>query len=136
MSATIEEKKKFLKQYRYLLFSEKGIEDEIRELRASAMFPAQVNDGMPHGTGLSDLSSYAAILDKMMKKLWDEKQKKWEARREIMKAIEELPNETEKCILIDRYINGKKWEEIAVDMSYSYQHVIRLHGNALIHLKI
>jgi len=34
-------------------------------------------------------------------------------------------------LLTLRYIEGKRWEQIAVDLGYSYRNVIRLHGKAL-----
>ena len=37
----------------------------------------------------------------------------------------------EKEVLIRRYLMGKAWEQIAVEMNYTYRHVTRLHGTAL-----
>ena len=134
--ASIEDKKAFLRQYLNCVRAEKGINDEIETLRASAMLPAIAMDGMPHGTNKSDLSSYMAMLDDLMRKLNAELKRKRNARAEIMAAIEKLPNETEKLVLKFRYINGWKWERIAEMLGYEYRHVTRLHGNALSHLDI
>ena len=134
--ASIEDKKAFLRQYLNCVRAEKGINDEIETLRASAMLPAIAMDGMPHGTNKSDYSSYAAMLDDLMRKLNAELKRKWNARAEIMAAIEKLPNETEKLVLKFRYINGWKWERIAEMLGYEYRHVTRLHGNALSHLEL
>ena len=134
--ASIEDKKAFLRQYLNCVRAEKGINDEIETLRASAMLPAIAMDGMPHGTNKSDLSSYMAMLDDLMRKLNAELKRKWNARAEIMAAIEKLPNETEKLVLKFRYINGWKWERIAEMLGYEYRHVTRLHGNALSHLEL
>ena len=131
-----EAKKAFLRRYQDAVKTEKSIEDEIRELRANAMMHSQNMDGMPRGSTQSDLSDYAAKFDEMLSALHDEIDRKWEIRREIIKAIEDLPSESEKAVLRLRYINGKKWEQIAVEMGYAYQHIHRLHGSALIHLEI
>ena len=40
----------------------KRIELEIDEIRNLKMYPSVNNDGMPHGSGQGDLSSYAAEL--------------------------------------------------------------------------
>ena len=48
-----------------------------------------------------------------------------------MDAISQMPTGIYRTILIDRYINCKKWDDIAADMHYSVRHVTRLHGAAL-----
>ena len=131
-----EAKKAFLRRYQDAVKTEKSIEEEIRELRSNAMMHSQNMDGMPRGSAQSDLSDYAAKFDEMLSELRDEIDQKWEIRREIIKAIEELPSEGEKIVMRFRYINGWSWERISVESSYTYRHVTRLHGNALIHLKI
>lgn len=131
-----EAKKAFLRRYQDSLKAEKGIEDEIKALRANAMIHSQNMDGMPHGSAQSDLSAYAAQLDKMLADLHAEIERKWSIRREIIKAIEALPSEGERAVLKLRYINGWKWEKIAVETGYVYQHVHRIHGRALVHLQI
>ena len=131
-----EEKKAFLRQYQQCVKAEKSIEDEIEKLRSSVILPANVMDGMPHGTNKSDLSAYAAKLDTLFRKLQAELDRKWETRKAIINAIEEMEDETEKLVLKFRYINGWKWERIANMEFYSYQHVHKIHKKALEHLKI
>lgn len=134
--ASIEEKKAFLRQYMDCVRAENGIKDEIETLRACAMLPAIAMDGMPHSTCKNDYSSYVARLDGLMRMLNKEMERKWIARAKIMAAIEKLPNETEKLVLKFRYINGWKWERIAEEMYYTYQHIHKIHGKALEHLEI
>jgi len=52
-------------------------------------------------------------------------------KSEIREGIERLPDDELRLVLLKRYINFMKFEEIAVDLSYTYRHVIRLHGDAL-----
>lgn len=54
-----------------------------------------------------------------------------EKRKEIMRTISRIPNEDCIKILWQRYIARKKFEEIAVDLSYSWRHTMRLHKKAL-----
>lgn len=55
-------------------------------------------------------------------------------KREIMSVIDQL--ETPFCdVLYKRYFQFMKWEEIAVDMHYTYQWVCELHGKALLKVK-
>lgn len=47
------------------------------------------------------------------------------------KMINALRNRTHSKILRLRYLDGKRWEEIAVATGYTFRHVTRLHGEAL-----
>ena len=94
------------------------------------------NDGMPHGSGQSDLSGYAAELDKLERSLREEKDKRVEAYKDIDERIKKVERENEKDVLFYRYIAGLAWWEIAEKMSFSERHVTRLHGRALAHLEI
>ena len=126
-----EEKKKYLKSYRGAVIAETQIKEEIDQLRMDKMFPGLIQDGMPHGSGGSDLSAYAAKLDELLNDLKDQMDKRIQLRREIIKKIEDMDNETEKAVLRYRYVHMLKWEEIAVKMNYTFRHVVRIHGEAL-----
>lgn len=52
-------------------------------------------------------------------------------KREIMKVIKGIDNPEHQTLLELRYLCFKSWEQIAVDMGYSVQHVFRLRGRAL-----
>lgn len=53
-------------------------------------------------------------------------------KHEIVKKIKELPDLDQQNVLMARYIQGKKWPEIAKDMNYSIQNIYRIHGKALL----
>lgn len=53
------------------------------------------------------------------------------AKQRAMQIIEQLPDGPHKPVMYNRYILLKTWESIAVDLNYSYRHVLRLHGDAL-----
>ena len=131
-----ETKKEYLQSYRYAVIAETQIKEEIDQLRMDKMFPGLVQDGMPHGPGGSDLSAYAAKLDELLIELKDQMDKRIQLRQEIVKKIEAMDSETEKAILRYRYIHFLKWEEIAVKMSYTFRHVVRMHGRALKNFKM
>lgn len=131
-----EAKKEYLMRYRDAVRSEKQIEEEITRLRLDTMMPAVVNDGMPHGSGIGDLSGYAAQVDELLQDLKEQMEKRIQIRREITERIEAMQNEAEKLVLKLRYIHLSKWTEIADRMCLSERHAKRLHGNALIHFKI
>lgn len=50
---------------------------------------------------------------------------------EIAETIDKLPDERLKEILIRRYLKFQKWDDIAQEMHYSRQHILRLHRLAL-----
>ena len=132
-----ELKKEYLKSYGDAVRAEKAIEDEIQQLRLDRMFPSVVIDDMPHGSGgCSDLSGYAAKVDELLEELRQSMEERIELRREIVRKIEAVPIETEKLVLRLRYIQGEPFEKIAVDLSYTYRHVTRLHGQALRDFKL
>lgn len=57
-------------------------------------------------------------------------------KTEILEAINSIENITYRTLLIERYINCKTWEKIAVDMNYSYSNIVHnLHPKALAALK-
>ena len=51
--------------------------------------------------------------------------------REIIGTIDKITDWTLHTLLYERYINGKTWEQIAVQMNYTYRRVTQLHGKAL-----
>lgn len=56
-------------------------------------------------------------------------------KREVMRVIDLLDDGNEIAVLYQRYFNYRKWEEIAVDMDYTYRGVLKIHGRALQNLE-
>ena len=57
-------------------------------------------------------------------------------KQQVEKAIQTVQDGTLREVLIQRYILGKRWEQIAVDMNYSWRRIYQLHGKALLQLCI
>lgn len=131
-----EEKKEYLRSYRRAVKREKDILTEIQRLRTDKMFPSVVNDGMPKGSGQSDLSDYIAILDEQIELLKAERLEKARCYQKIERQISQMENEDEQEVLRLRYILGMKWEEVAVKMNYSWKWIHKIHGRALMNFKI
>lgn len=131
-----EEKKQYLRRYQAAKKRAKMIQEEIDELRSSKTSPVGLGDGLPHGSGTSDLSGYAARLDELMRELEAEKEMQMVTYREIRQQISMVPDPTEQEILSRRYLLWQGWEKIAVEMGYSYRNITRLHGYALQHFEI
>lgn len=131
-----EKKKEYLRRYHTAEIAEREIREEIDDLRMNKMFPALIQDGMPHGSSCMDLSEYAAQLDELLTELKDQMEKRIRIRRKITQKIEEMPDETEKTVLRLRYIRWMKWEQIAERMGYSLRNITKIHGKALVHFRL
>lgn len=131
-----EEKKQYLRRYQVAKRRVGLIQEEIEELRSSKTSPVGLGDGMPHGSGTSDLSGYAARLDELLRELEAEKELQMVTYQEIRQKIGMVSDAIEQEILSRRYLIGQSWEKIAVEMKYSYRHVTKLHGHALNHFEI
>lgn len=134
--AANEAKKEYLWQYRKALQKENEIETEIYQLRMNKISPSLVQDGLPHGSGGSDLSGYAAKIDELLRDLEKQMNKRIELRLRISREIESMSDETESLLLRYRYIQGLKWEDIALRMDYSWQHIHKIHAKALQHFEM
>ena len=52
-------------------------------------------------------------------------------KHKIIGQIQQLPDERFMRVLFERYVNYKSFEQIAVEMSYTYKWICDLHGMAL-----
>lgn len=131
-----EEKKQYLRRYQAAKRRAKVIQEEIEELRSSKTSPVGLGDGLPHGSGTSDLSGYAARLDELLRELEAEREMQMVTYREIRQQIGMVPDPTEQEILSRRYLLEQRWEKISVEMNYDYRYVLKLHGKALLHFEV
>jgi hypothetical protein len=126
-----ERKKEYLKGYIYSVRKAQRLKEQIEELRSQQMFPSANHDGMPQGNAHSDLSGYVARLDALVSQLEYEQAMAVRQYKEIHDRIHQMQDGAEKEVLIRRYLMGRKWEQIAVDMDYNYRSVLKIHGRAL-----
>lgn len=132
------EKIAYLEQYYEAKNLERRLSEDIDGLCLTSMQAKSPKyDGMPHGHDTErDLSDLMAKLDREFSRLFKQQKKAIEIRQDIEKSINALENEKEKMVLWLRYIKFYSWEMVAIEMSYSYNHVIRLHDMALNNLHI
>ena len=131
-----EKKKEYLRRYHAAELAEREIREEIDDLRMNKMFPALIQDGMPHGSSCGDLSAYVVQLEELMDNLKAQMEQQIRLRKEITQKIEEMPDETEKTVLRLRYIRWMKWEQIAERMGYSLRNITKIHVKALVHFRL
>ena len=131
-----DRKKTYLRAYRKHGKRIKRIESEIEEIRNMKMYPSSNNDGMPHGSNQSDLSSYAAALQEREDELYQEGVKQVQTYKDIEYRINKLENQDERDVMFYKYIKGFTWWQIAQLMEYSESWVYELHGRALKNIQI
>lgn len=128
---TNNEKKRVLNSYRRIVQQERAIREEIDEL---TLLKSPRLDGMPRGSpDPKDLSEIVSLADGLFDRWQKLLTKKHAALSAITDALERMPSETEKTLLMLRYISGLTFEQVAVEMGYSWRHTLRIHGQALAH---
>lgn len=123
--------KEYLQQYRESVLDTQNAIAHIQELRAMSI-------------DLKDEHGQRIALDKAVIKLVDaqeqtaaELQRYCRLRAEIRRAIAFVPDAKLRMLLSKRYIQGLKWEQIAVDMNHDYSYVVHnLHSKALHYIKV
>ena len=80
--------------------------------------------GNPVENAYCCLTDYEAEADRLLQEMNV-------ARQRAESLIASVPEQSQREVLTRRYIIGQRWEDIAVSMNYSRQHVTRLHGYAL-----
>lgn len=120
--------KEYLMQYREAMRRTQAITEHLAELRAVCE-QLRTEDG--HRIALD--KAVADLVDAEAKTA-AEVERLTMLEAEIVGAIDRVP-EPYRTLLYERYVNGKTWEQVAVDMHYSYRGVTKMHGRALQTLK-
>ena len=127
--------KQTLKGYRALCREIELLAAEKENLLSGSLGAVKIT-GMPKGYKLSNPTSDTAA---QIAEITDELDRKLREyiflRSEIETAIGNLAEPRDRELMRRRYIEGQSWEEIAVAMSYTFRHIIRLHGEVLQKIK-
>lgn len=145
--------KEYLMQVRRLNARLKVINSTIERLRDDINSLSDVSikstwpDGQPHGTKITDPTGTSAlrILDATEEKRQQLREELlryeyeqisahsllWQKQIEILDKLSRISDPVLFKILNYRYIEGKSFEWIAVEINYTWRHTINLHGKAL-----
>lgn len=104
--------------------------EEIMRLRSRLEKATAQLTGMPRG-GQSDWTELDVKLLEYEARLKAEASELIRIKGQIRDAIDAVEDKRYRELLKMRYIMGMRWERIAVELNYSYQHVMRMHGEAL-----
>lgn len=117
--------KEYLQKYRESVERTKELTAHLDELKAEAV---RLKDHEGQKVELDEaVSKYvdactdAAVYLEMLS----------ERRKEISRTIDMIKSEKLRTLLRYRYIHGKTWEQIAVDMNYTWRRVYQVHGDAI-----
>lgn len=126
-------KKEWLGRYNILQGDIERTEAEIQRWRARAESVTQHITDMPKGgQGRNQLEDAVCAIYELEQELSGQILESIAVRKEIAAAIEAVKNPVYRELLKRRYIDGDKWERIAVEMNYCYKHVVHtLHPRAL-----
>ena len=105
--------------------------EEIEQLRTDAESVSINLDGMPRNNGQSSFEKLAIELAETESKLTQEMSGLWTDVMEAHSLIGQMSSPQRQQILTKRYLKGQRWEEIAYEMHFSWQHCFRVHGLAL-----
>lgn len=129
--------KEYLSQIRTLETRIKSIDSEIEALRDEVgSLRSPWPDGQLHGSGITNpVEAEAVKLADRLQQLETEQIKTrgrlWIQRKRIIDDIGRIQDNTAVALLTAKYVNGDTFEQIAVDIGYSYRQVLRKHGEAL-----
>jgi len=107
---------------------ERLVEIDTRLYKTTSHMSAE--PGSPNSGGGDPWNSLIAQKIEIEQKIQKEIECGYVEMRTIEALFDSLP-EREKYLMRARYVCGLSWEQIAVDMGYSWQHIHRLHGEVL-----
>lgn len=124
--------KEELNQYRFKAKKAEEAREEYENFmtRATKM-TASLSETTARTNKTSDKVGQNAVAMADLKTEWE---KRWlEAERERLNIVDMINfmDEPYRTILMERYIHQKNFEEISVDLHYSYAWTTHLHGEAL-----
>lgn len=129
---TYEEKKEWLRRYRKAARLERMKLDEVEQYSAAAKRVTQVLSGMPGGAG--DGQALPRAVERIMDAMQEANAQVVECqqiRKEVMDAMAQTVDIQDYGILYMRYIDGLKWERIAVKIGMDVSRVYRRHKAAV-----
>lgn len=128
--------KEYLNQVKNLESKMKILKEEIDTLREMVVSTGAIQQGervLSSGTQDKMAETICKINEKECE--WNDLMREFAlARANVIINIQKLNNPEYEQILYKRYCQSKKWEEIALEMNYTYQWVCKLHGRALLEL--
>jgi len=130
-------KKEYLNSYKKLCNKLKSLEEQLQSLReVEQSAKIQSISDMPKGSKQTDLSDVMVKIEVVYTKIIRLRAECLERKLEIESRIADMKNGIEADILRKRYIEFRQWEQICIDVGYSWKQTHRLHSRALANFKM
>lgn len=125
--------KEYLQQVRKAQLHIGSLQEEIETMKELAVSIGAMNQDEKVLSSVSQdkMADMICKIEDRMVELKDKVTEYIQLRAEVMATISKVDNDDYQQILYKRYCQMKKWEEIALEMSYTWRWVIKLHGRAL-----
>ena len=120
-------------QYKTIKVEIKQLKERIKELEErKTSIKSQVITDMPTGNGEgTDILSLIVMIEDAETELIQKEKQLIATMNKIEHTIDNVENSLDRCILRARYIECKAWEQICVELNYSWRQIHRLHSNIL-----
>lgn len=118
------------KEIRALEEAKQGLYERATK-STSSLKPTGGTQGSPDPYKAEEYAICAAEIERAEKRLQA-------VKMEVLAAINSVndPDSVLRTILIEYYVSCKTWEQISIDIGYSYRQTTRKHGEALAKIKI
>lgn len=132
-----ERKKEYLNGYKRLCDKIKQLGDQAESIQCEIEnAKVQQLSDMPKGGKQTDLSDYIVRLEEINEQINDILKVLRNRKIKIEKSIASMKDGTESRIIRLRYIEFKQWEQICVDIGYSWRQTHYIHGRALNNIEV
>lgn len=137
MTPENEAKKQYLLRYRQAEREIRLLHEELAQLESMAVRVTPSYSGEAHGSGSgSRVESATEKINDCKAEINQATSTAMDIWREVMAAIETVPDGRLRELLRRRYILGQKWEQIAWEMDLEFRQTFHLHNRALTQLTI
>lgn len=130
--------KEYLEQAYRLDLRIQSKQEQIDSLNDLATRCTATMTGMPHSPnrGSSPMADTVCKIVDLQEAIAADMQTLVDLKADIMHTIDMVQNVEYRLILEKRYITGKTWPEIAIELGYKMRYMFKLHEEALAVIKI
>ena len=128
---TTEELKSYLNQVYRLHSRLRREQGKLADIRSAVEYRSPAFDGSGGHGGSDKVGVAVANIMEREQRVSELSAAYTEKYKEVERVIDSLGDDTLEEVLELRYLRFLKWDEIAVQMSYTERHITRLHGIAL-----
>ena len=123
--------KTWLGRVRYIDRRVEAKSEQVMRLRARLEGRRAVISDMPRGGVGGDWTDIVAKIQELEDEINAEIDRLIDTRRDVVRAIDSLPDERMRTLLELRYLNGWGWQRIADALHYERRWILALHSESL-----